>query len=708
MDETWLAQQEVKGLTGWKDRWIRESRDRLGCRAGEVGRNGKPQPLYALSCLPPEAQRKWARQQRVVPIEFEPSESPGQLALDLMIPAGSKMSTEDRAEAEERFQALVPLLEPKRYRSIWIGRTKDQVVELLAQTNTRTLKTTGEKVPLSKRTIYNWLARWEGKKDDRSGLAALVDRDRVTKGKPKQFNEAALDLVVKLIMPKPGADGYGELTVRDAFTAYEEERRWRQVMTGKRLENGDGRRLRNYLDPEGRLLPEAQLPQVCYDTFRVWVHRLPKPLLTLGRNGRERFDATETPYSYRNLAKLNPLDWVVMDHRQLDLFCLLPARKGGWKIRRPWVTAALDMRTRRWLSWVIVEQPNSQSIATCLKRLLLEHGRPKAFYWDNGQDFECDWLDCVLTSLEVKVTHSIVKRARSKIIEPNFRLLANFEKQTPWWTGHKPEARPERLESLEKQHKRWDQGQDVERPFRTLDEIAGLYDRLFVDLNHRTHSGVGMEKVTPEGDAFMSPDEAWNSLIGEVTREAIGRETLLFMFRERRQVKVQHSQVKLSYHGKQFIYNPSADDDPLALAPFSGKTVEVAIDKLDLQTIAVFYKDRLVCFADNIELRGMCEETFKEDEKVRRRMYRWFKGLVQAAHDQVGVRTPIERLERRVREASSEPEPARREVHVPYPEAERAVAVMRTGEQFSFQETDRTLVSYEIEDDDSDDFDLLT
>ena len=40
-------------------------------------------------------------------------------------------------------------------------------------------------------------------------------------------------------------------------------------MIGKRLENGDSRRLRNYLGPEGRLLPEAQLPQVCYDTFRV-------------------------------------------------------------------------------------------------------------------------------------------------------------------------------------------------------------------------------------------------------------------------------------------------------------------------------------------------------------------------------------------------------------------------------------------------------
>ena len=710
MDETWLTLAEVMELTGWTDRWIRKTKT-LAYRPGEVGRNGKPQPLYALSCLPPEAQQKWARKQRVIPIEFEPSESPGQLALDLMIPAGSKMSTEDRAEAEERFQVLAPLLEPKRHRSIWIGRTKDQVVALLAQTNERTLVTrAGEhkQVPLTKRTIYNWIARWEGKKDDRSGLAALVDRDRVTKGKPKQFNEAALDLVVKLITPKPGADGYGELTIQDAFTAYEEERRWRQVMTGKRLENGDGRRLRNYLDPEGCLLPEAQLPQVCYDTFRVWVQRLPKPLLTLGRNGREKFDATETPYSYRNLAKLKPLDWVVMDHRQLDLFCLLPDRKGGWKLGRPWVTAALDMRTRRWLSWVIVEHPNSQSIATCLKRLLFEQGRPKAFYWDNGQDFECDWLDGVLTSLKVKVTHSIVKRARSKIIEPNFKRLANFERGLPWWTGHKPEARPdERLEKLQRQHARWMKDESVERPFQTLDEIAALYDQLFLDLDRRPLKGVGMQTVTPDGRSDQSPETVWNSLIGSVPHEKVDRATLLFMFRDRRTVKVAHGQIRLSYHGTQFIYNPAADDDPLALAPFNGKTVEVAIDKLDLQTVAVFYDDRLVCLADNMELRGMREEAFKEDEKVRRRMHRWFKSLVTAAHQRVDVPTPIERLERRVREAGTEqPEPERQEVHVAYPQPAKAVAAMRSRERFSSAASGVSLKSYEAPEDDGDRFDI--
>ena len=707
MFEKWLTQIEVSDLTGATGSWVRKHRVALGCRFGERGRNGKPKPLYALSRLPFEAQRKWAQRQKVVPISTEArSEGLGQLAFDLATPVGCNLRTEELAKAEERYRVIAPLVEPEKHRALWAGRTKDQVVELLATRHTRTLKKGGT-APLSKRTIYNWLSRWEGKKDERSGIAALVDRGRKDKGKPRKFNASGIDLVIKLITPKAGPNGYGELAVRDAFIAYEEERRWRLGMTGVILENGDARRRQNYVDDDGRLLPEAQLPRASYTTFWRWVKQLPKPLLTLGRKGREAFDNTEVPYSYRNLAKLKPLDWVVMDHRQLDVSCLARDPK-GWKLIRPWVTAALDMRTRRWLSWVIVEQPNSQSIATVVKRLLLEHGRAQAFYWDNGQDFECHWLDGVLQSLRIKVTHSIVKRARSKIIEPNFRALANFERQLPWWTGHKPEARPdERLEVLQKQHKRWVEGQDVARPFQTLDEIAALYDQLFADLNRRGHSGVGMKKVTPAGDAFMSPDEAWNSLIGEVTMEAIGRETLLFMFRERRQVKVRHSKVKLSYHGKQFIYNPSADDDPLALAPFNGKTVEVAIDKLDLQTIAVFYKGRLVCFADNIELRGMSEETFKEDEKVRRRMYRWFKGLVQAAHDQVGVRTPMERLERRVREAPREPEPERKEVHVAYPEAERAVAVMRTGEQFSFHETGRTLVSYEIEDDDSDDFDLL-
>ena len=505
-------------LTGWTDRRVRRNRDRLACRPGPLGKKGKPRPLYALSRLPLETQLKWAQRREVVPISTEaPCEGAGQLAFDLAIPVGCNLTTEELAKAEERYRVIAPLIEPEKHRALWAGRTKDQVVELLATRHTRTLKKGGT-APLSKRTIYNWLARWEGKKDDRGGIAALVDRDRRDKGKPRKLNAAGFDLVVKLLTPKAGPNGYGELAVRDAFIAYEEERRWRLGITGVILENGDAQRLQNYVDDDGRLFPEAQLPRASYPTFWRWVKQLPKPLLTLGRKGREAFDNTEVPYSYRNLAKLKPLEWVVMDHRQLDVFCLARAPK-GWKLIRPWVTAALDMRTRRWLSWVIVEQPNSHSIATVVKRLLLEHGRPQAFYWDNGQDFECHWLDGVLQSLQIKVTHSSVKRARSKIIEPNFRSLAHFERQLPWWTGHKPEARPdERLEVLQTQHERWIQGQGRSSTMPTSSSSA------------RPRNWRGFDKPVPAGkewcvrlDGFSVAHGLWrwpgHSLGGTAARQ---------------------------------------------------------------------------------------------------------------------------------------------------------------------------------------------
>ena len=134
-----------------------------------------------------------------------------------------------------------------------------------------------------------------------------------------------------------------------------------------------------------------------------------------------------------------PMDYVVMDHRRLDIFCLIPKRQGGWTLARPWLTAAIDMRTRKWLAWAIVETPSSDSIATVLKRVFIDHGMPKALYWDNGKDFRCEWFEGrkranreapavgeldptwrgVLGTLAIRVHHAIVRNARAKLIEPN-------------------------------------------------------------------------------------------------------------------------------------------------------------------------------------------------------------------------------------------------------------------------------------------------
>ena len=755
-DAHWLTQSEVMELEGRTRRWTQKHAEILGAVVVDRQKNGNPVHHYDLRRLSAPAQLKWARRQKVVPIDVgddggdefmpwaqeEPAGGTGQLALALTRPAGSNLSDAERAQAEPRLLAIEPLI-GKKNREQPLG--KKALRQQVAKMN-----------GVSERTLYSWEQRYLGTAggayEGMRGLPALVDHARADKGKPRLMNDAALDLLLHLTVPVDGLTG--EMTIAEARRAYREERRLRdgylqgvsrkgakvvpKAAKGKsKAEAGedqetpktvpvrDQERLAKYLDAQGRLLEEARLPAVSYWTFRNWWRELPEASRRLGRKGREAYINEDAPVSYRDYLKLKPLDFVVMDHRQLDITCMMPAKQGpgkGWRLGRPWITAAIDMRTRKWLAWVVVEQPDSGSIAAVLKRLLLDHGLPKRFYWDNGQDFECDWLDGVLKSLGIKVTHSLVRRARSKMIEPNFKALASFERQTPWWCGHRPDARPERHEELVAEHNDWmaagreeavirdscsvtreEHKAPKRRPFLTLDEVREMYGLLMPDLNAQPHSGRGMETVTPEGTGRMSPAECWDGLIGGVVRRKVPTNTLLFLFREKRTVTVKHSQIKISHHGQPFIYEPAADADPLALLPFNEKKVEINLDRLDLQTIAVFYKGDFICLAQNMALRGMGAETFKEDEANRRRGHRLLRDLIQAAHGQVSVPGPVERLRRRAasREAVAESPEQRPEVTVAYPEAERAVAAA-AGDGFRFSRSTARVESAVVEADPAD------
>ena len=731
-DRRWLTQKQVMELEGKKREWVRTHAEELGVRRnGQRAANGKLLPLYDLHRLSPEAQLKWARQQKVVPIsvgsepggesqaaddEFrflgeEESASTGQLALDLVRPDGSNLEEADRKQAEGRYEVIAALIEPKRFRPLWAqcdGKRTKVRDELAKQHG------------VSPRTIHNWVQRYLGTDLDAyegiRGLTALVDNDRKDKNQPRLMNHTAFDLLLHLMHPEERRSG--QLTIAKAWKTYNEERLWRLENQGKVvLGDEDVERLAKYLTEENILCAEAQLPKVSYWTFRAWWRNLPAAGIRLGRRGLESFLNTDVQVSYRNYLKLDPLEFVVMDHRQLDLTCQVPERRGRgreWKLGRPWVTAAIDMRTRRWLAWKIVEQPNSASIAAVLKRVFLDHGLPKNFYWDNGQDFECGWLDAVLTDLGVNVTHSLVRRARAKMIEPNFKALAQFEAETPWWCGHKTEARPESHEKLVEQYRRWEkQGRDAQKadnPFLNIEEVGTLYNDLFTYLNDQPHSGHGMQKTMPDGWSWMSPDECWRDLIGGKVLERVPTNTLLFMFRERRQVKVRHAQVEMSYHGTKFIYNPAPDVDPMTLMHLNDKKVELAIDTLDLQTVAVFYRSRFVCLVENMALRGMGEEAFKEDEANRRRAYLFYRDYIQAAHEQVRLPGPVERLRRRAasREAVAESPEQRPEVTVAYPEAERAVAAA-AGDGFAFSRSTARVESVVVEEDPEDsEFEFFT
>jgi len=656
--------------------------------AGELERTARGQ--YAISSLPADAAMDWADRTRRQVVEFPAT--PGQLALSLTAPVGPNLSEADRAEARRRFEIIEPLLSPEKFTGIWAecGGKRTAVVELLAKQH-----------DIGARTIYGWLKAWKV-----NGVTGVVRKDRADKGQPRALNGAAMDFLLAAALPRKGS--YGALTVQEIYRAYEEERVWRASHAGRLPGDFERGKYARYLEGNGCLASAAQLPAVSCETMRVWFNRIPEVVRIMARNGVEAYSNTQEVISFRDLGEIQPLDYVVMDHRRLDLFCLIPVR-GGWTLARPWLTAAIDMRTRKWLAWAIVETPSSDSIATVLKRVFLDFGLPTGLYWDNGKDFTCEWFEGratrtretgpvgelapewrgVLETLNVRVHHAIVRRARAKIIEPNFVRTAEFDKSTPWWCGHKPGARPERFGELMDQHEAWLRG-EAEPAFPTVYEIAALYNEHLETLNERELRGEGMNKVVPGGRGWMCPNECWEKLIGRVEKRTVDPLVLQFAFAKRRQVTVQHGEVRTTFGGQRYHYRLL--DNPQGLMVLNGREIEFAYDPLDLETVAIYCESRFVGLAVNAELRRMGEADFVEDEKLRRASRREVLRAIAAAHRDIYVPSLVERAERRQEVRPTRIQPGRMEVPAQLPAAITAAAnAAEEDRRFSFAGADAAI-----------------
>jgi transposase InsO family protein len=647
-----LTRTEVAELAGVSERTV--ARRIKPAEAGPLAPNGKPIPLYDAAALPADAQKRWARSERRKVVEITPTAADGQLALALSAPAGPNLSVEDRAEAERRFEIIEPLVDRDKYYLLWVQHPAvSQMMEYLATAHSKPNKR------ITVRTIYRWWGQWK-----KGGYPELVRRDRSDKGMPRVMNDAARALLLKLAVPQKGV--YGALRVREMWRVYEEERVWRDAHVTRAMDDYTRDKYAQYLDGDDRLMPAAQLPRVSYETFRVWFNRIPEMLRTMGRDGADAYQTSQEIITHRDYTSMAPMDWVVFDHRVLDIFCLAP-RRGGWTLVRPWLTAAMDMRTRKWLAWAIVETPSSDSIATVLKKLFLEHGLPQELYWDNGKDFRCQWFEGrtrkerrseriaeldttwrgVLGTLDIRVRHAIPYRARSKNIEPNFNRISSFDRTLPEWCGHQPGARPERFGEMVKQHEAFMAGKAECTPFRTIAEVASLYSRVLRNLNETemTPGAEGMRKATATGYGWMCPNEAWDLLIDKVDRRTVPVDVLHMCFAKRVELTVRNGELAMTRGGQPHYYRLS--DNTLRLQMLNGKTVELAYDPLDLGEAAVYFEGRFFGLVACVTLRRMGEEAFVQDERDRRASRRENKKAIELMTRMAPTVSPEERLARR-------------------------------------------------------------
>jgi hypothetical protein len=618
----------------------------------------------------------------------------------------SNLSVEDKAEAEQRFSIIEPLIFPAKFPKLWQdcnGRKGSVEHALKSQHGTGT------------RTIREWEKHYK-----LYGMQGLVRWDREDKGIFKSLNEAAKRLIFGLAVPKKG--GFGALSVKEIFRQYEDERAWRDSHIGQAIPaNAD--KYAAYLDEDRRLSEKCRLPKVALRTVARYVKSISEAVRTIARDGEEAYRNTQEIISHRALTAIDPLQFLVMDHRLLDVFCLVPIR-GGWRLARPWLTAAIDMRTRKWLGWGTFETPSSDSIATVLKKVFIQHGVPQSAYFDNGVDFRCEYIEGkrtergktgpvgdlnpawrgILGTLGVKVTHAIVRNARAKIIEPNFVRIANFDRTLPEYCGHKPTARPERFEAMVKQHEAWTRGERPASPFRTIQQIAALYDSAIADLNERELQGDGMQKITATGRVgWMSPAECWDKLIGNIERRTVRTEDLAIAFSKRKMLTVKHGEICAIFGGDRYHYRLEAE--PMQLMAINGQLVEIAFDPHDLGGAAVYWRDQFIGLAHCAPLRKMGEDAFVEDERNRRHGRKTVKEFIEAVHQLVPVVGPEERLARRREVLAERPEACRPEAPIALPTAmQKAADAMRADREFSFKDAVIDLAATPATIDDDSDF----
>jgi hypothetical protein len=178
-----------------------------------------------------------------------------------------------------------------------------------------------------------------------------------------------------------------------------------------------------------------------------------------------------------------------------------------------------------------------------------------------------------------------------------------------------------------------------------------------------------MNKIVPGGKrGWMCPNEAWEILIGRVEKRLVPEDVLHLCFAKRKQLTVQHGEVKTTFGGQTRHYRMLGN--PVRLAVLNGCTVEFAYDPLDLQTAAVYHEGRLAGLVECIELRRMGEDAFVEDEKARQAMRRETKKFITAVHSSVHVPDHAERAARRTVEPRlSLPAPVQRVVEAAIPPA---------------------------------------
>ncbi len=358
---------------------------------------------------------------------------------------------------------------------------------------------------------------------------------------------------------------------------------------------------------------EIELP--CYTTFKRSAKKIPKAIKMYFREREKVFIDKCAPYIKRMYEDLESNDIWVADNHTFDIM----VEKEG-KPARVYLTAFMDVRSRKMMGWCVTDAPSSDATIYALKKGCEKFGVPRSIYTDNGREFlfhdlggngfrkkkkngEELKLPSILDDLGIEFRTALPRNARGKGIERAFYTVKeHFSKLFESYTGGTILERPDRLKKMVKTMKGLP---SIEEFIQYVDiYIEGWY-------NKQPHEGTGMKG--------KCPDEVFAENM--ITKRVLPKEKSDLMFMRYAKsntgmLKVGKNGITLTFYGKQLQYwNEELWKE------YFGQNVYVRYNPEDLSNIRIYDEQkRFLCIAalkEELSYTASKQEVKKQQQQNR-------------------------------------------------------------------------------------------
>ncbi|MDR3302074.1 MAG: Mu transposase C-terminal domain-containing protein [Spirochaetaceae bacterium] len=409
-----------------------------------------------------------------------------------------------------------------------------------------------------------------------------------------------------------------------------------------------------YLDPRKPSIAsvERDIKQFGYELNYTIINRYIKDEIPLSvkafyRMGEKAYHDRFDPYIERDYTLFKAMEWGCADHHLFDFVITHEGR-----IFRPWLTAFIDMRSRKITGWHIDVVPNtltimrafSMSVDTCglFGNLLIDNGKDFKSHWFAGTAWKerrtrpekdtLDLIEGVLHDCGTKAHFATPYRGQSKPIERFFRTVIElFSKQQEFYVGSNTATRPDDAKLY------WGRinGRDRIEVTYTLAQLREDFGNFAAWFNSNwQHSGQGMDGRTPD-EVFAANLEVQREM-PEAMRKYV------FAIREQRTVQRNGITIDgISYYNGELVR-------------LIGSRVEVRRDINDVGKVAVFSLPGCIYQFDAVNEffkdRGIAEENIRRVRNAQKKAREHLQDFAQSAAEvRRSKKTPAELLAEQAR-----------------------------------------------------------